>query len=67
MLSLLGKIQQFGIFFLFLLNEKGFTFHAMQSISSEDNLHEISYPIFLKKKKKKKKISVSSAEFAPKC
>ena len=35
----------------------------MQIVSEEDNLHEVSYPIFLKKNTKNS-ISLSSAEFA---
>ena len=54
--SLVKKFSRrdFEIFFLFF-PEKKKIWHFMQIVSLEDNLYEMSNPIFLKKKKKKKK------------
>ena len=59
-LSMLGKnfsrrhFYFFFIFFFFHFFKENRIWYFMQIVSSGDNLHAISNPIFLKKKKKKK-------------
>ena len=54
-------IQQMTNLWYFISPENK-TWHFMQIVSSGDNLHEMSNPVFWENKKKKKYFDMSSAE-----